>query len=125
MIDVDFASEDREKVYEYIINRFTPEKTSYIISFSTIQDRGCIDVLAGGLGYKDYNKIMDIKNKFEDCYSVYTKIVQEEVNIDYTTAISTLWKAIQELKQENEELKEIIKSLCPKESDFFKDATDC
>ena len=81
-IDVDFASEDREKVYEYIIERFTPEKTSYIISFSTIQDRGCIDVLAGGLGYKDLDKVMEIKNKFEDYYSAYTKIVQEEVNTE-------------------------------------------
>ena len=80
MIDVDFASEDREKVYQYIINRFTPEKTSYIISFSTIQDRGCIDVLAGGLGYKDLDKVMEIKNKFEDYYSSYNKIIQEEVN---------------------------------------------
>lgn len=81
-IDVDFASEDREKVYKYIIERFTPEKTSYIISFSTIQDRGCIDVLAGGLGYKDLAKVMEIKNKFEDYYSAYTKIVQEEVNTE-------------------------------------------
>ena len=34
---------------------------------------------------------------------------QEEVNIDYNSAISTLWKAIQELRQENEELKKLIK----------------
>ena len=34
------------------------------------------------------------------------KTEQEEINIDYTTAISTLWKAIQELKQENEELQQ-------------------
>lgn len=43
-------------------------------------------------------------------YTTYNeKTEQEEVNIDYTTAISTLWKAIQELKQENEELKKLIK----------------
>ena len=34
---------------------------------------------------------------------------QEEVNVDYNSAISTLWKAIQELRQENEELKKLIK----------------
>ena len=45
-------------------------------------------------------------------YTTYNeKTEQEEVNIDYTTAISTLWKAIQELKQENDELKEIIKDI--------------
>lgn len=81
-IDVDFAGEDRERVYQYIIDRFTPEKTAYIAAFSTLQDRGCIDVLAGGLGYKDLDKVMEIKNKFDEYFSGYTKIVQEEVNTE-------------------------------------------
>ena len=81
-IDVDFAGEDREKVYQYIIDRFTPEKTAYIAAFSTLQDRGCIDALAGGLGYKDLDKVMEIKNKFDEYYSGYNKIVQEEVNTE-------------------------------------------
>ena len=79
-IDVDFAPEDREKVYKYIIQRFTPEKTAYIAAFSTLQDRGCIDVLAGGLGYEDLEKVKEIKDKFEEYYSSYNKIIQEEVN---------------------------------------------
>lgn len=81
-IDVDFAGEDREKVYAYIIQRFTPEKTAYIAAFSTLQDRGCIDVLAGGLGYKDLDKVMDIKNKFDEYFNGYNKIIQEEVNTE-------------------------------------------
>lgn len=81
-IDVDFAGEDRENVYQYIINRFTPEKTAYIAAFSTLKDRGCIDVLAGGLGYKDLDKVMVIKNKFDEYFSEYTKIIQEEVNTE-------------------------------------------
>ncbi len=81
-IDIDFASEDREKVYKYIIDRFTPQKTAYIAAFSTLQDRGCIDVLAGGLGYKDLDKVKEIKNKFEELYLSYGKIIQEEVNIE-------------------------------------------
>lgn len=45
-------------------------------------------------------------------YTTYNeKTEQEEVNIDYTTAISTLWKAVQELKSENEELKNEVKIL--------------
>lgn len=79
-IDVDFAGEDRERVYQYIIDRFTPEKTAYIAAFSTLQDRGCIDVLAGGLGYDDLDKVMDIKDHFDDYYDRYAKIIQEEVN---------------------------------------------
>lgn len=81
-IDVDFSGEDREKVYQYIIDRFTPAKTAYIAAFSTLQDRGCIDVLAGGLGYKDLDKVMEIKNKFDEYFSSYSKIVQEEVNTE-------------------------------------------
>ena len=34
------------------------------------------------------------------------KTKQEEVNLDYTTAISTLWKAVQELKSEVDSLKQ-------------------
>ena len=37
------------------------------------------------------------------------KTNQEEVNVDYNSAIATLWKAVQELKEENEELKKLIK----------------
>ena len=72
-IDVDFAGDDRERVYQYIIERFTPEKTAYIAAFSTLQDRGCIDVLAGGLGYQDLDKVMEIKNKFDEFFSGYSK----------------------------------------------------
>ena len=81
-IDVDFAGDDRERVYQYIIERFTPEKTAYIAAFSTLQDRGCIDVLAGGLGYQDLDKVMEIKNKFDEFFSGYSKIVQEEVDTE-------------------------------------------
>ena len=77
-----FAPEDREKVYEYIIKRFTPEKTAYIAAFSTLQDRGCIDVLAKGLDYHDLEKVMEIKNKFDDYFSKYSKIIQAEVNTE-------------------------------------------
>ena len=79
-IDIDFSPEDRERVYEYIINRFTPEKTAYIVAFSTLQDRGCIDTLAGGLGYENLNKVKEIKDKFDDYFTAYSKLIQEEVN---------------------------------------------
>jgi DNA polymerase III subunit alpha len=81
-IDVDFAPEDREKVYKYIIKRFTPEKTARIITFGTLQDRGCIDVLAKGLNYHDLDKVAEIKNKFDDYFLQYSKIIQEEVNLE-------------------------------------------
>ncbi len=81
-IDIDFAPEDREKVYKYIIQRFTPEKTAYIAAFSTLQTRGCIDALAGGLGYGDLDKVKDIKNEYDECLKKYSKIIQEEVDLE-------------------------------------------
>ena len=79
-IDVDFSPEDRDKVYKYIIQRFTPQKTAYIATFSTLQDRGCIDTLAGGLGYENLNKVKEIKDRFDEYFSAYSKLIQEEVN---------------------------------------------
>ncbi len=81
-IDIDFAPEDREKVYKFIINRFTPEKTAYIAAFPTLKDRGTIDVLAKGLEYKNLDLVMDIKNQFDKLFDEYFKIIQEEVNLE-------------------------------------------
>ena len=81
-IDIDFAPEDRVKVYEYIIKRFTPEKTAYISAFSTLRDRGTIDVLAKGLKYENLDVVMDIKNQFDKLFDEYFKIIQEEVNLE-------------------------------------------
>ena len=81
-IDIDFAPEDRIKVYEYIIKRFTPEKTAYISAFSTLRDRGTIDVLAKGLQYENLDVVMDIKNQFDKLFDEYLKIIQEEVNLE-------------------------------------------
>lgn len=81
-IDQDFSPSDREKVYQYIINRFGNDKVSYILSLNTIQDRGSIDVLAKGLEYKDLKVVDKIKNDFDDIFNEYSKIIQEEVNLE-------------------------------------------
>jgi DNA polymerase-3 subunit alpha len=83
-IDVDFAPEDREKIYEYIINRFTKEKTAYILTLGTLKDRGTIDVLSKGLNEEenDLSLVKEIKNQFEKLHKEYMKIVQSEVNLE-------------------------------------------
>ena len=81
-IDVDFSPSDRAKVYDYIINRFGSDKVSYILTLGTIKDRGSIDVLAKGLDYKDLDVVKNIKNEFDRIFSEYSKIIQEEVNIE-------------------------------------------
>lgn len=81
-IDQDFAPKDRTKVYQYIIDRFGRDNVSYILSLSTIQDRGSIDVLAKGLDYDDLDLVKEIKNSFDKIFKDYSKIIQEEVNTE-------------------------------------------
>ena len=62
-----------------------------------------------------HNPISNI-NVIDESPEVVKTVYNEEkdetkTSIDYTSAISTLWKAVQELKQENDELKEIIKDI--------------
>lgn len=48
-IDLDFAPNDREKVYNYIMDRFGHDKTAYILSLGTISDKGTIDEIGRAL----------------------------------------------------------------------------
>ncbi len=81
-IDQDFSPSDRAKVYNYIIKRFGNDKVSYILSLGTVQDRGSIDVLAKGLKYKNLDIVKTIKNSFDNIFEEYSKIIQEEVNLE-------------------------------------------
>jgi DNA polymerase-3 subunit alpha len=55
-IDVDLAPNDRDKLYNYIIDRFGTEKTAYILAIGTICDRGAIDEIARALAKIDQEK---------------------------------------------------------------------
>ena len=81
-IDVDFAPDQRQLVYNYIINRFGQDKTSYILAVTTVGDKGTIDEIGRALHYEwlktqnknvdedssPYNvgKMMSIKKEYED-----------------------------------------------------------
>lgn len=54
-IDIDVSPSDRDKVYEYIINRFGQEKTAFILAIGTIKSKGCIDEICRALSVK-WNK---------------------------------------------------------------------
>lgn len=72
-IDVDFSPDQRELVYNYIINRFGQEKTAYILSIGTVSDKGTID---------DIGRALDKKYKDKGLESPYpldqVKIIKEE-----------------------------------------------
>lgn len=68
-IDMDFAPEDREKVYEYIINRFGIDKTAFILTTNTLADKGVIDEIVRGFANK-YRKDKGLKKKDPTPYSI-------------------------------------------------------
>nr|DAF37319.1 MAG TPA: Putative tail protein [Caudoviricetes sp.] len=85
-----------------------------VVSSNPVFDKiNSIDVIETKDGLRLYNPIQTTKAIDKSTEVVKTEYDEDknEINtsIDYTSAISTLWKAVQELKQENEELKKLIK----------------
>ena len=64
-IDLDFAPNDREKVYNYIMDRFGRDKTSYILSLGTISDKGTIDEIGRALKIP-LNEVKEIKDLYDN-----------------------------------------------------------
>jgi len=81
-IDADFSPSDRQRVYDYIINRFGVDNVAYILTLNTEQDKGTIDVLAKGLDYKDLNLVKQIKTQYDNIFKDYSKIIMAEVNLE-------------------------------------------
>lgn len=48
-IDIDFAPNDREAVYNHMIEKFGKEYTAYILAVGTVSDKGCIDEIGRAL----------------------------------------------------------------------------
>ena len=63
-IDVDFAPSDRQKVYDYIIDKFGRDYTAYVLAIGTMVDKGTIDLIGRALGYK-IDIVSSIKNTYE------------------------------------------------------------
>ena len=71
-IDTDWYEDNRQKVYDYIINRFGKENTSYILAVGTLKSRAVIDVIGKAFRVKtndntEYtlDKIKQIKDEFD------------------------------------------------------------
>lgn len=71
-IDTDFAPDQREQVYQYIIDRFGPEHTAYILSFGTIKEQGYIDEVCRGLSQQWQKAHRDKPGRGNDPYTVDT-----------------------------------------------------
>jgi len=68
-VDVDHAPDDREKVYEYIINRFGKDNTAYILTTGTIAEKGTIDEIGRAFHYY-WKKENEGKKETESPYHI-------------------------------------------------------
>ena len=71
-IDTDWFEDDRQKVYDYIIERFGIKNTSYILAVGTLADKAVIDTIGKAFRVKTNNqteytleKIKEIKKEYE------------------------------------------------------------
>ncbi len=90
---------------------YSLEPNSRLSDISALEQIDAINVVSTSEGLRlsspNNKSSVDESNVVTKVYNEKTN--QEEINVDYNSAISTLWKAIQELRQENEELKKLIK----------------
>ena len=97
----------------YSASRISLDEPMVVSDNSVFDKINSVDVIETKDGLRLYNPISTTKAIDKSTEVVKTEYDEDknEINtsIDYTSAISTLWKAVQELKQENEELKKIIK----------------
>ena len=72
-IDTDWYEDDRQKIYDYIIDRFGLDKTSYILAVGTLADKSVIDTIGKAFRVKYGNdnteytleKIKEIKAEWD------------------------------------------------------------
>lgn len=61
-IDVDVIDTDRPKIFQYIIERFGRDKTAFVPTYGTLQDKGCIEQIVRGLRFNwerdKHNKVL-------------------------------------------------------------------
>lgn len=130
-IDTDYAPNDREKVYDYIINRFGHEKAAFILAIGTVKAKGCIDEICRALAarwdrenchpLKEFDKILKrIKDEgvsykegyseWEDVLSLYDEKTGKEIGsiLQQGSPREQLVKQLREkylsMKNENEEI---------------------
>ena len=64
-IDTDYSPDQREAVYDYIINRFGKDYTGYVLAIGTVVDKGCIDEIGRALQIP-LNEVAQIKEEYEE-----------------------------------------------------------
>lgn len=101
----------------YTKSILTANETKTITEKSVFDEINNINVISTKDGLRLFNPVETTDELDSSPCVVKTQYNKEkehiETDMDYTSAIATLWKAVQELKEENQELKNKIKELMP------------
>lgn len=88
-IDVDIAPDQRNLVYQHIIDKFGIDKTAYILAIGTTSDKGTIDDIGRALSYqwitKTYGELSDktIKQYGNSTDNPYSLDVVDRIKSEY------------------------------------------
>lgn len=88
-IDVDIAPDQRNLVYQHIIDKFGMDKTAYILAIGTTSDKGTIDDIGRALSYqwitKTYGELSDktIKQYGNSMDNPYSLDVVDRIKSEY------------------------------------------
>lgn len=88
-IDIDVSPDQRDLVYDYIINRFGKENTAFILANGTVVDKGTIDVIGKAFRIK-WNREHNLNDKYTGDDNPYNlskiKQIKDEYELDATKA---------------------------------------
>lgn len=109
-IDSDFSPSDRQRVYQYIINRFSENGSAYILTFQKLGVKRIIDDVGRALGMS-----VEEKKRIKDGYEIFEKrenSLKRKLDDGYISE--------KEYEKESEELQKEIDDYMSQYEDIFK-----
>ncbi len=99
-IDIDVPPSDRDRVCEYIINRFGQEKTAFILACGTASSKGAIDEIGRGLAIQwEREHLAD-----ESALKAEIETLKKEDNPKNQGAVHRLTEQLRKIKESNARL---------------------
>ena len=102
-VDVDVSPDQRDLVYQHIIDTFGMDKTAYILAIGTISDKGTIDEIGRALQIPldEVSNIKELYTSYKNDIDTYSKILKELKN--KTEFVDILDKNKEEFSEDTKE----------------------
>lgn len=95
-IDVDISPDQRDKVYQHIIDGFGEDNTAYILAIGTVSDKGTIDEIGRALSYrwidKHYCKDLSDFKRRRQLHAEYRNNPDNPYNLDKVASIKEAYE---------------------------------